>query len=594
MTSRRSRTLEFDVVADIADLQKKLNQAARETEGFAKKFDRVGTSLTRNVTLPMAGLGVVATKAASDLGEATNAVTVVFGEASEKVLEFGNNSAEAVGLSKRAFLQLATPLGAVFQNFGDDADTAARKTIELTQRAADMASVFNVDVSEALGAIQAALRGEADPIERFGVSVNAAAVSAKALELGLADTATQITDADKATARYALIMEQTARVQGDFANTSDSLANKTRILKADAEDLAAEFGAALLPIMEDVVGVVGNVAEAFGSLSPEMQETIVKMALLAAAAGPAAKVLGGVGTAAAATATAIKGLNLLVAGAGGLVPALKALGTVAAPLTAVVGVLLGAEAAGNKLATTVGQNLDPSFGELNVQIEDLLSPGRWPRFIESLREAADGTEDAERATTQWAGSLRDAEHLTAQQRAELERFNAALERTPDHLSGPIPAPDISEFEGRIARASEIIRNFAREQLALVDPVLARALAEQRAADAQERYSEVTKDTEASERDREKAAIDVLVAEAELDAATRDLSDSIDGPLIDAFDAMLERTGLLREDFRFLIDDLREFQAQARASGVFITSDGRPIPVRDLERELVRRGQAVVE
>ncbi|MQA17739.1 MAG: hypothetical protein GEV09_27820, partial [Pseudonocardiaceae bacterium] len=49
-----------------------------------------------------------------------------------------------------------------------------------------MASVFNVDVSEALDAIQAGLRGEADPLERFGVGLTDAAVRAHAVELGLA------------------------------------------------------------------------------------------------------------------------------------------------------------------------------------------------------------------------------------------------------------------------------------------------------------------------------------------------------------------------------------------------------------------------
>ncbi len=62
---------------------------------------------------------------------------------------------------------MAVPIGALLQNMGMGLDATADNTTKLTQRAADMASVFNVDVSEALGAIQAGLRGEADPLERF-------------------------------------------------------------------------------------------------------------------------------------------------------------------------------------------------------------------------------------------------------------------------------------------------------------------------------------------------------------------------------------------------------------------------------------------
>ena len=47
--------------------------------------------------------------------------------------------------------------------------------------------------------------------------MNAAAVEAQALAMGLAATKDEITDADKVAARYALILEQTTTAQGDFA-----------------------------------------------------------------------------------------------------------------------------------------------------------------------------------------------------------------------------------------------------------------------------------------------------------------------------------------------------------------------------------------
>lgn len=581
----RSNSVEVRIFGDISDIAKKLQTLEKQTVSSSKKLSSLGTDLTRNVTLPLAGLGAVATKAASDLGESINAVNVVFGDAADQIHEFGKTSAETVGLSARAFNQLVVPLGSVFQNFGDSADEAAKKSIELTQRAADMASVFNVDVTEALEAIQAALRGEADPIERFGVSVNAAAVEAKALALGLAETKSAITDADKAAARYALILEQTARVQGDFANTSDSLANKTRILKANAEDLAAEFGAALLPIMEDVVGVVGDVAETFSNLSPEMQETVVQMALLAAAAGPAAKAMGGVAGAVVKVGAALKALNLLAGLSGGGLAGLAA-------VVKAFGVSAGTAAAGVALFASV----IPASKGLAELTKFRAAVNESNYALDEMNDRSIGTASAIRETVGEYRGFRNAVEqqifLTRLQGQEQEELQRVFDRW--RAPGEIPPPDTTEFVGRIAQASEVVQNFARQQLALFDPVLARALAEQRAAEAQERYAEVTKDTEASERDREKAAIDVLVAEAELDATTKDLSDTIDGPLIDAFDALLERTGLLREDFRFLIDDLREFNVLAGQTGVFVTSDGRAIPVRDLRRELIRVNQEVLE
>ena len=187
--------------------------------------------------------------AASDLGESLNAVNVVFKDSAHQVLDWGKNNATQFGLSQRAFNQLATPLGAMLKNTGMSMDQVADTTINLTERAADMASVFNTDVGDALGAIQAALRGETDPIEKYGVSLSAANVEARALADTGKKSAKALTDQEKAAARLALLFEQTNAVAGDFRNTSDGLANSQRINAARTEELQAKIGEKLIPVM---------------------------------------------------------------------------------------------------------------------------------------------------------------------------------------------------------------------------------------------------------------------------------------------------------------------------------------------------------
>lgn len=213
--------------------------------------------------------------AANNLGESVNAVNVVFGSAADQVLAFSENAATKAGLSMRAFNELVTPIGASLQNVGYSADEAAKASIALGQRAADMASVFNVDVKDALGAIQAGLRGEADPLERFGVGLSDAAVKAQAMSMGLAETEKSLTAADKAQARYALIMEQSNKVAGDFANTSGSMANQQRIMKAEFENLSASLGAALLPMVTRVMGVMLNMIQWIQANWPKVRAAVV-------------------------------------------------------------------------------------------------------------------------------------------------------------------------------------------------------------------------------------------------------------------------------------------------------------------------------
>jgi hypothetical protein len=187
---------------------------------------------------------------ASDLNESINAVNVVFEEGAGIIHEFGKTAATEVGMSNAKFNQLASVTGAFLTNLGMDAGAAADQTIVLTKRAADMASVFNTDVSQALQAIQSGLKGEFDPLEQFGVKLSAAAISAKAMEMGLADANGELDASAKSQAALALIMEQTNKLAGDFTNTSDSLANSQRIIAARMDDIKARIGTALAPALE--------------------------------------------------------------------------------------------------------------------------------------------------------------------------------------------------------------------------------------------------------------------------------------------------------------------------------------------------------
>jgi len=84
-----------------------------------------------------------------------------------------------------------------------------------------------------------------------------------------------MTEAEKVQARYGLIMEQTAQMSGDFANTSDGLANSQRILAAEMENAKATIGEALVPVMQTLMGAVSPVLEAFTALPKGLQQTIV-------------------------------------------------------------------------------------------------------------------------------------------------------------------------------------------------------------------------------------------------------------------------------------------------------------------------------
>jgi hypothetical protein len=153
--------------------------------------------------------------------------------------------------------------------------------------------VFNVDVKEATNALGAALRGESEPARRFGVNISDAAVQAEALALGLVDSTSEITDQIKVQARYSLILKQSEQVAGDFGNTSENLANSTRVLKANLENVAAELGQAFLPLVTDAVAGVRDAVKWFADLDDGTKKLVTTIGIIAASSGP---VIGAVGT----------------------------------------------------------------------------------------------------------------------------------------------------------------------------------------------------------------------------------------------------------------------------------------------------------
>lgn len=214
----------------------------------------------------------------SNLEESTNAVGVVFEDAAGTITDFGSTSADAVGLAQSEFQQLATTTGALLTNFGYNTQEAADETLNLTKRAADLASVFNTDVSDAMGAISAAIRGETEPIRRYAVDVSDASLAQYALAQGIEKSVSAMTAQEKGALRVQVLMAQSAKVQGDFANTSDSLANSQKRLNARMEDAKATIGKELAPAMTELlevgvelvptfVAVASAVASATGALA---------------------------------------------------------------------------------------------------------------------------------------------------------------------------------------------------------------------------------------------------------------------------------------------------------------------------------------
>lgn len=224
--------------------------------------------------------------AANRLQQAVGATEAVFGSAGKAVEDFAETSAKSFGISEAAARELTSQIGALLQGMGFTAEQAAATSVDIAKLGADLAATFGGKPEEAVLALGAALRGERDPIERYGISLNEAAVKQKALEMGLYDGVGALDANGKAQATLALITERSAGAQGQFAREAGTAAGQQAIAAASAEDAAASFGEVLLPVYTRVVEVVGKLAQVFGGLPAPVQTAIVALVGLAALQGP--------------------------------------------------------------------------------------------------------------------------------------------------------------------------------------------------------------------------------------------------------------------------------------------------------------------
>jgi len=256
------------------------------------KISGAGQKLSLFATAPIMAGFAMSINAASDMNETVSKSNVVFGGQAEAVQKFASSAATNIGLTSQKALEAAGTYGNLFVSMGIGTESAADMSMGLVGLAGDLASFNNLDPTEVLDKLRSGMVGETEPLRALGVNINEAMVKAKAMEMGLMKAGDTMTPQIATTARYALILAQTKTAQGDFARTSDGLANSSRIAKAQLGDLAITAGQHLLPIALKLAQGISTVISWFTNLSPSTQKVIIIILAVVAAIGPLLMIVG--------------------------------------------------------------------------------------------------------------------------------------------------------------------------------------------------------------------------------------------------------------------------------------------------------------
>lgn len=277
MTAR----IQFDVVSNGSSARRDLAQTRGELDKFGRSTTGAGTAAGKSqgkvsrfgsvlgglgkiggvfaagfVATKVLKFGADAIQAASDTQQAFGAIDSVFGQNAKVVKDWANGAAESVGLARSEYGNLAVVLGSMLKNTG--ITDYAGQTKRLIRLGSDLAATYGGTTKDAVESLGALLRGETDPIEKYGVTIKQSGVNALLAANGQSKLTGKALIAAQQQARLKLLMQQTNKAQGQFRRETDTLAGSQQRLNAKWTNAKDTLGRKLLPVGQKIVGFLSN------------------------------------------------------------------------------------------------------------------------------------------------------------------------------------------------------------------------------------------------------------------------------------------------------------------------------------------------
>lgn len=246
-----------------------LNKDLKRADGKIKKFAKgaqnfLGTALKAGMLAAAAGIaagiGIVVKSVfeAADAGEAMAKFEATFGAASEGLIKTLDDVAAATGRSRFELRASAADLGAVTKALGFGEQAAANMSAAALTMAVDLGAFHNLPTEDVANRIQKALTGETESMKALGIVITAARIDQELLNRGFEGGARSVTEAQKASAIFAIIQRQTGDAVGIAAAEMGSFTGQMVSVKASFKDFMIDMGTKFLPAITPVITAIGE------------------------------------------------------------------------------------------------------------------------------------------------------------------------------------------------------------------------------------------------------------------------------------------------------------------------------------------------
>ena len=213
----------------------------------------------------------------SNIAEVQNVVDTAFGDMSYKVESFAETAIQNFGMSRLAAKKTASTYMAMAKGMGLADETASDMAISLAGMTGDIASFYNISQELADTKLKSVFTGETETLKDLGVVMTQANLKAYALKKGITKNYEAMTQAEQVALRYNYVMDSLSLAQGDFAKTSDSWANQTRILSMQWQEFMSIVGQTLITVLTPAVKVLNQVVSSLISVASAVNEVVSSM-----------------------------------------------------------------------------------------------------------------------------------------------------------------------------------------------------------------------------------------------------------------------------------------------------------------------------
>jgi len=202
------------------------------------------------------GTGVFkATQMAVDAQETFNKFSVVFQDVGDEAEAAAKDLRDNWGLASSSAKELLGNTGDLLTGLGMTGEAALELSTKTQKLAIDLASFTNIQggAKRASEAITKAMLGEREMMKLLGVVIREEDIKLALANKGQQNLTGSALLAAKAQATLDIAMSQSKNAMGDFARTSDQVANQQRILGERFKEMSEEIGVLFIPILSDLV-----------------------------------------------------------------------------------------------------------------------------------------------------------------------------------------------------------------------------------------------------------------------------------------------------------------------------------------------------